>query len=221
MDIHIGNQNIQITFSSKTNIFKSKSKIQNAIVSFSSNDKVMDEPRGFLKCANDQWVFYGLSQIMPEKTENMAIILESPHKDEFSSTGIPLRPANGIMGYKINLFLAKEINNRQPRGMDKTKIYKVYLVNSIQYQTSCYQALHDNCPDYQANWHTIRNYVFKALWNHGKLGLQQDLEKRINLISPSVVMNCVTGGNSKDSLRSLVELVINSNNLYPHPSAWR
>ncbi len=220
MNIHIDNQNIQITFSSKTNIFKSKSGIQNATVSFSGNDKVMDEPRGFLKCVNGQWVFYGLSQIVPKKTENMAIILESPHKDEFSSTGIPLRPANGITGYKINLLLVKEMSKRQPKKMNKARIYKVYLINSIQYQTSCYQALH-NYHDYHTNWHTIRNYVFKALWNHGELGLQQDLKKRINLIHPSVMMNCVTGGNAKGSLRSLVELVINSNDLHPHPSAWR
>ena len=165
MNIQINNQNIPIVFSSRTNICKLNSGIQNATVIFSNNEKVMDEPRGFLKYVNNQWVFYGLSQITPKAFEKMAIVLESPHKDEFSSTGVPIRPANGITGSKINLLLAQVINNRSPKGINKSIIYKVYLVNSIQYQTSCYQALH-NYPDYNANWHTIRNCVFKALWNN-------------------------------------------------------
>ena len=58
MDIQINNQNIPIVFSSRTNIFKLNSGIQNATVIFSNNEKVMDEPRGFLKYVNKQWVFY-------------------------------------------------------------------------------------------------------------------------------------------------------------------
>lgn len=34
-------------------------------------------------------------------------------------------------------------------------------------------------------------------------------------------MNCVTGGRTCHSLQSVVENVINSNNLYPHPSSWK
>lgn len=220
MNIQIYNQNIPIVFSSRTNISKSASGIKKATVIFSKNEKVMDEPRGFLKYVNSQWVFYGLSQITPKAFETLVIVLESPHKDEFSSAGVPIRPANGVTGSKINLRLDKIINNFPPNGMNKSIIYKVYLVNSIQYQTSCYQALH-NYPDYNANWHTIRNCVFKALWNNGNLGLQQDLTNRINLINPSVIMNCVTGGKVKSGLQSLVAKVVNSNNLYPHPSAWK
>lgn len=220
MNIQINNQNIPIVFSSRANISKSASGIQNATVIFSNNEKVMDEPRGFLKYVNSQWVFYGLSQITPKAFEKMVIVLESPHKDEFSSAGVPIRPANGVTGSKINLLLAHIINNRPPKGINKSIIYKVYLVNSIQYQTSCYQALH-NYPDYNANWHTIRNCVFKELWNNGNLSLQQDLTNRINLINPSVIMNCVTGGKAKSGLQSLVAKVVNSKNLYPHPSAWK
>lgn len=220
MNIQINNQNISIAFSSRANISKSTSGIPNVTVIFSNNEKVVDEPRGFLKYVNSQWVFYGLSQITPKAFEKMVIVLESPHKDEFSPAGVPIRPANGVTGSKINLRLDKIINNRSPNGMNKSIIYKVYLVNSIQYQTSCYQALH-NYPDYNANWHTIRNCVFKALWNNGYLSLQQDLTNRINLINPSVIMNCVTGGKAKSGLQSLVEKVVNSKNLYPHPSAWK
>lgn len=220
MNIQINNQNIKIVFSSRANISKSASGIQNATVIFSKNEKVMDEPRGFLKYVNSQWVFYGLYQITPKAFEKMVIVLESPHKDEFSSMGVPIRPANGVTGSKINLLLAQIVNNRPPNGISQSIIYEVYLVNAIQYQTSCYQALH-NYSDYNANWHTIRNYVFKALWNTGNLSLQQDLRNRINLINPSVIMNCVTGGKAKNGLRSIVEKVVNSKNLYPHPSAWK
>lgn len=220
MNIQINNQNISIVFSSRANISNSTSGIPNATVIFSNNEKVIDEPRGFLKYVNSQWVFYGLSQITPKAFEKMVIVLESPHKDEFSSMGVPIRPANGVTGSKINLLLAQIVNNSPPNGISQSIIYKVYLVNSIQYQTSCYQALH-NYPDYNANWHTIRNYVFKALWNNGNFSLQQDLRNRINLINPSVIMNCVTGGKANSSLRSIVEKVVKSNNLYSHPSAWK
>ena len=100
-----------------------------SVLIFSNNEKVMDEPRGFLKYFNGQWVFYGLSQIAAKAFEKMVIVLESPHKDEFSSAGVPIRPANGVTGSKINLRLDKIINNRLPSGMNKSIIYKVYLVN--------------------------------------------------------------------------------------------
>ena len=219
MNIKVSGQTIPISFSRKTTISNSISGILNSTVVFTSNARVMDEPRGFLKYDNNQWVFYGLSQINPATFEKLALVLESPHKNEFSPVGIPLRPANGITGNKINNLLADVINNHTPSGINQEIIYKVYLINAIQYQTSCYQALHV-FPDYKDNWHTIRNCVFKALWNDKTLNIQLDFKNRINIISPSVIMNCVTGGKSHASLQQLVELVIKSNNLYPHPSSW-
>ena len=219
MNIIVNEQTIPISFSQKATILNSKSGILSSTVTFTPNARVMDEPRGFLKYVNNQWVFCGLSQINPATFEKLALVLESPHKNEFSPAGIPLRPANGTTGNKINNLLADVINNRPPSGINQKIIYKVYLINAIQYQTSCYQTLHA-FSNYKNNWHTIRNNVFKALWNNKNLNIQQDLKNRINVISPSVIMNCVTGGKSHAGLKRLVELVIKSNNLYPHPSTW-
>lgn len=220
MNIEVNGQPISISFSPKTTISKSISGILNSTVVFNSNARVLDEPRGFLKYDNNQWVFYGLSQINPETFEKLALVLESPHKNEFSPVGIPLRPANGITGNKINNLLADVINNRPPNGINQKITYKVYLINAIQYQTSCYKILHV-FPDYKDNWHTIRNYVFKVLWNTQQFNLQSDLTSRIKAINPSIIMNCVTGGKSHASLQQLVERVIKSNNLYSHPSSWK
>lgn len=56
-------------------------------------------------------VFCGLNQLNFSKSQNMVLLLESPHKDEFSSIGVPLKPASGITGTKINTKFGDIITN--------------------------------------------------------------------------------------------------------------
>lgn len=92
--------NICINGLSVTISTKSKNAIYKNDLSYTNSDKVNDEKRGFLyyNATINDWVFCGLNQITPSRYDNLILILESPHKDEFSPTGIPLRPANGITG---------------------------------------------------------------------------------------------------------------------------
>lgn len=57
MNIKVSGQTIPISFSRKTTISNSISGILNSTVVFTSNARVMDEPRGFLKYDNNQWCF--------------------------------------------------------------------------------------------------------------------------------------------------------------------
>lgn len=208
--------NSTISLSKSTNIFT------NNTVNFSNGDLVADEIRGYLyfNIATSSWVFIGRQQFKFNNIKDLVIVLESPHKDEYSSQGIPLRPANGITGLKINSKLANIINSKPPIGINQKDVYRVWLVNAIQYQTSCHFQL-SGVVGYSKIWHTLRNQVFKHLWNNESLyHLQQNLIARIGSINPTLIMNCVTGGKAPNGLRSIVELVINSGNTYKHPSSW-
>jgi hypothetical protein len=219
MNIQINGATLTPIFSKSINIFSLLSGTPNLNVALTH--AVADEARGYLyynrQC--NTWIFCGLNQISPKNFSKMVLLLESPHKDEFSASGHPLRPANGKTGKKINQLLGKIVSNNSPKSLNNGTIYKVYLVNAIQYQTSCYLGLHVY-PWYSKNWRTIRNSVFKCLWNDNNLGLQKDLCTRIKMINPSIIMNCVTGGNNPKGLRAMVEQLVHSNNLYNHPSSW-
>lgn len=229
MQITVGNRAKKVKTKSKKIIFK-----KNLI--YNSTDRVKDEARGFLyfDSKNNKWVFCGIFQkklsaiSYIKKIENLVLLLESPHKDEYDIYGNPLRPANGITGTNINNLFAKQINNNNLiiNTLQNNIAYRVWIVNAIQYQTSGYNQLH-NIRMYNQSWRIVRNNVFKALWNNEAIfNLQADLVYRLNQIAPSIIINCVTGGKNKNGLRMLVENGLQNHNLissalYYHPSYWK
>lgn len=208
-------------------VAKSKSTIVNnntINVNFYQQDKVNDEKRGLLYYDNlhQTWVFCVLQQKSVKNCYNLVLLLESPHKAEYDSNGNPLRPANGTTGTKIQKLFAKQANNNKSWGLNKKKTYCVWLVNAIQYQTSAFNQL-NNQKNYNEQWRSIRNYIFKTLWKNEQLfNLQADLTKRINTIKPKVTINCVTGGKSASGLRTMVNKLIKQPVIcYYHPSSWK
>ena len=230
MNIDFNGQNVIVNFTKRATIYNSA--IANSHVKFELMDKVNDEARGYLYYKNQEWVFCGLNQLSVKAHENFVLLLESPHKDEFDSCGNPLRPANGITGTKINNLLGKEITNhliKNPgtHALNQKTIYKVFLVNAIQYQTSCYNKL-NNKKGYKDNWRTIRNAVFKALWNDQLINLPKNLTNRIKSLGASIVVECITGGMNKNGqpcglkkvvLNGLPQTMTISFSLN-HPSSW-
>lgn len=216
MHITINNVSLKVKTKSNNKIFGNKYKLN-----YSNGDKVNDEKRGFLYFDNNSstWIFCGLSQIKHKKYNNLVLILESPHKSEYDTSGKPLRPANGITGLKINKYLTNQI---QPNWkLNKGTIYCVWIVNAIQYQMSGYNQLKNN-QYYSKIWHTVRNCAFKTVWeNETTFGLQDDLKKRVESIKPLIIINCVTGGKNKYSLQNLVDNVVRSNCKCNHPSVWK
>lgn len=229
MRITVGSRAVNVKITSKKNAFNKK-------LTYKSIDKVNDEVRGILyfDLKNNNWVFCGMFQkkisaiCNINKIENLVLLLESPHKDEYDIYGNPLRPANGRTGTNINNLFAKQINNNNLKinTFQNNIAYRVWIVNAIQYQTSGYNQLH-NIRMYNQSWRIVRNNVFKALWNNEKkFNLQADLVRRLNQIAPSIIINCVTGGKNKNGLKMLVENVLYNHNLkssalYYHPSCWK
>lgn len=230
MNIDFNGQNVIGNFTKRATIYNSA--IDNSQVKFKPMDKVNDEARGYLYYKNQEWAFCGLSQLSVKAYENFVLLLESPHKDEFDSRGNPLRPANGITETKINNLLGKEITNHLIKNpsihvLNQKTVYKVFLVNAIQYQTSCYNAL-NNQQGYKDNWRTIRNAVFKALWNDRTINLPSNLTNRIKNLKASIVVECITGGMNKNGqpcglkkvvLNGLPTAITISFSL-KHPSSW-
>lgn len=90
-------------------------------IDFYTSHKVNDEVRGYLIYDNGNWKLVKPSIIgTSDIIEKIALILESPHKDEYVSNSNPpnpVRPANGnkygTAGYAINHFIVNRnwINN--------------------------------------------------------------------------------------------------------------
>lgn len=158
------------------------------------------------------------------------IVLESPHKEEYESNTddikIPM-PAMGETGKKLHLFLPKYINRIKAtiesetisKGIGyvdiKNEIYRVLLVNAIQYQCS----LGEDTVKY-------RTSVFCEMWR--KEEVKDNFKSRIDWDNVKVVLNCCTNGNKSSSIRKLIQDEIDLHakadcvKLHSyHPSSWQ
>ncbi|MCQ2796756.1 MAG: hypothetical protein MJ213_05640, partial [Bacilli bacterium] len=146
-------------------------------------------------------------------------ILEAPHKDEYFHN-IPIRPANGRTGDRIEAKIGDRAYNRWnlPKNFD----YVVHIMNAVQYQCSCYKVLHDF---YSSESHTNRNQVFKLLFGNNGFKLNRDFIDRLENLSPYYVINCVT----KQLKKTVGDEMKNNYSLYnknkyeedDHPSCWK
>lgn len=112
----------------------------------------------------------------------LCIVLESPHNKEFEADGIPLGPARGITGTKLenNLDDKLEKFNKNNNGILNGR-YKVILMNAIQYKCSL-----------GVDTRYYRDRVWLNLWFNG---LRGDFEDRIDNYNPDIVLNLCTKGN--------------------------
>lgn len=188
-------------------------------VSFYTRDVVCDEKRGILVFSGTTWSFLGLNQYAAymgkKKMHKLALILESPHKDEYDNNFVPLRPANGKTGIKINTKL-----NRRPfiTQLSSNADYEVYIMNPVQLQCSCYYQFQQN--NIKCTTSNTQK-VFRRLFNATNKRLRHDFIQRLQSYGPDFVINCTTS-----SLKPLVENAIKvvypggSNCLDKHPVMW-
>lgn len=201
-------------------------------IDFNNSLIVNDEKRGYLIYRNGIWNFIGVAQYQGKQFEKIALILESPHKDEYSSKYVPLRPANGRTGANINSKLTKAINITYSKDnvslsaiLNPSVNYEIYIMNPIQLQASCYHEFHGFGHNQSLNGLKVSrqntNQVFRCLFSKQKGNLRQDFINRINTYAPNYVYNCCTY-----SLKEVVDNAIKQssyyNNLYHniHPSIW-
>lgn len=119
---------------------------------------------------------------------NIIIILESPHIDEFKSTttiegffddNIKASPALGKTGRKIRKYIANKLINNYI--IDSNTEYQIILMSSIQYQCSlgCMPTLY-------------RDHIWLNLWFEKNLKL--NFRYRLEKLNPSIIINCCTIG---------------------------
>lgn len=158
--------------------------------------------------------FNDMNSFHLSKLKSIVILLESPHKDEFDINGLPKGPAQGVTGFLIEKFISEVINNRIISHLCDNE-YRVVIINPLPMQTSLYN-LHKN--ELKGKYTTLRNNVWKTIWNYSAV-FRNSLDKRIELVSPAIVLNCCTA-----KLKGIINLKsmnedIKIISLY-HPSNW-
>ena len=162
---------------------------------------INDQIRGYYSWNGHTW------ECVPKPVNKafikIALILESPHKDEFDNNFNPLSPLNGTstrkrFANKITAHLNKWFNNQV---VSAGEAFEIKLINPVQYQTSFYHFLNGNIP-YNQPLQTyfypkidckMRNNVWLLLFNQGKLS--NDFINRMTLYNPDYIINCCTGKN--------------------------
>lgn len=144
----------------------------------------------------------------------IALVLESPHISEFfkdsncTKKRTPPRPAMGTTGLNIIEYfpetLLKYLLQRKIENGAITKTvrdiengdYRLVLVNTIQYQCSLGEK-----PD------EYRDDVFSECFNNPVF--KNDFVERLKGYSPSIIINCCTGGEKASGFNSQIQSLIN------------
>ena len=149
-------------------------------------------------------------KLQKSKLPTIAIVLESPHTDEYKTK--PPVPAasdtgNNFHSNFINMFSSWV----QKYNGNLKQEYKILFINAIQYQCSL-----------GAPTQYYRSKIFNAMWKEQKV--KADFEKRLRKARPAIVINCCTHGGIL--LRKKVQVSIDAAcsesillRAY-HPSCW-
>lgn len=141
---------------------------------------------------------------------NLVVILESPHKNEFLSNLVA--PALGNTGVNLNRYL-HEIFYELLKN--KRKTYNVLVLNCVPYQCSLGRSKHD-----------VKNKIFEYMYTNY---WEDNLLKRLKKVKPSIVLVATTKIKLKGKKELKFELLdkikskLSLDYLYfstSHPSVW-
>ena len=180
--------------------------------------QVLDEDRGFLVFLNSDWHFVGLEQaklFINQETviKKIAVILESPHKDEYDADFVPIRPANGRTGRNLEKKLS--LQNKILPHLEVSNMYLVRLMNPVQYQASCAYFV-------KRSIRSETDKVFRTLFSKKGFNLRDDFIERLQAFQPDIILNCCTYALGE----GVVSTAINESHLntfvlrLKHPSCW-
>ena len=156
----------------------------------------------------------------------LAVVLESPHKDEFGPSLSPLFPAQGKTGDNLKDWLIDVIgaDPELKQAIIGRVPVRVVLCNPIQFQTSLH-AIHgvgrrSLLP--KGCGHGLTRAVWRAVWSVG--GVRDDFLERLRAIDADWILNaCVLDG----YLNWTISSFLGNSNLRArkfrtvHPSRWR
>ena len=133
-------------------------------------------------------------RIVKRRLKRIVIILESPHKEEYSIDNKMGYPALGITGININKGIEEVINTKLSYSMEHNKYYEIILINAIQYQTSL-----------GIDTNMLRDRTWIYLWLQHNM--RDGFIKRIKGYRPNIIVNfCTKGNHSKDVLSFITDV---------------
>jgi len=181
---------------------------------FEGAKKVNDKWRYNLSFSGERWNLNTLEhdKTICNKKNNIIIILESPHREEYDEYFNPLGPAKGATGIAFtNYFLSHALPILKSLGMllKNDKEYCVCFVNPVQHQTSLYE-IHKKGLNSD-----LRDKVWKALYPNCKI----DFRKRLKSYKPKFIINACTSKLKRD-LDEELNMVVSEKFETPHPSSW-
>lgn len=167
----------------------------NVCADISSWPTVDNQVRGYYTFKNRKWSPVN----KPYSFKKLALIVESPHKDEFDDIFNPIAPLNGRNTKKK---FAKKICSHLKKWFKRVEEkpdVEVYIMNPIQYQTSLWHFLKNKISynkskkgiTYNSIDHLLRDEVWLFLFNN--CNLKNDFENKIRNYGPDYVVNCCTG----------------------------
>lgn len=174
------------TISSVLEFYKKKYCLQNA--NFFNSSKCDDIQVGSIEVKNNKLIFHDLNFEYCRRNnkdlsihsnwsdKTIVVILESPHKYEFSKGNI--QPAKGITGVRLQKYYKKIF---EQSNLSDGK-YRVILMNSIQYQCS-----------FGESPNKYRDHIWLSLWFNENMC--EDFAKRLVRYQPNVIYNFSTKGN--------------------------
>ena len=167
--------------------------------------------------------------VVTNQIKKIAIIVESPHKNEFDLAFNPIRPLNGSSGRRFDSKICDVLDILKNNTMLKftTGFYEIKIFNPVRYQASCYHFFHNLIPNQnpvaQNNYTLDRkftNFVWKILYNDQNGPREENnFTNDIMFYSPDYIINCCTGeyknGHTLSSSKSKSDLKkIVRNSLY-------
>ena len=129
-------------------------------------------------------IFYatkGIQKIVayPKLVSPIVIVLESPHKDEYTESGSAKGPAMGKSGERFQQNFQELIKAKDIQSMIKTGVHDVILINAVQYQCTFGETINKKMRDY--NWSMCFNK-----------GCSKDLIYRLEALQPEILINACT-----------------------------
>ena len=142
--------------------------------------------------------------------DTIVIVLESPHKDEYSYAGGVSTPKGPLVG-SWNIFQLQFHRAIQSSALWTTvsiaKVYNIAFVNAVQYQCSLGKPLSG-----KNSYANQKNLNVKNSWSQA---FDVDLEKRLTALQPSLIIDL--SGKKQEIHNNISFMISNSSNLKTVP----
>lgn len=150
----------------KRSFFKRNKEMQHItryFVEMNDGQLLVSQPKNkHLTVADSKYIDDAVSPTYKEKT--IAIILEAPHMDEYVSDSkklIPIAPAQGQIGRKIDAQLENLLNQLKMLCTGFHEKYRIVIIHPVPYQTSLHFIHRKQLNNY---YRELRDKVWLKMW---------------------------------------------------------